>query len=217
MYPVPPIREDYGVPVFSASQLETYGEPDHYGIWQYTVIVSSDSLSPMVVDFQFENDHRGSLRPIHRYCRLKRFESILFQLLGQRGDVPEWLIFDIDEQCYLVNDPWYVWESVRCYLKDNKLKRYYNRIPAIIRRLGFKPEIQIGDSFFIENVITDFKKMSAQFDRHEPDRKYFPNLRFVALKLLELNGAVFNYYIPFIRTPRIKLQLEQFISKYHKV
>lgn len=45
--------------------------------------------------------------------------------------------------------------------------------------------------------------MSARFDLLEKDsRKYFPNLRYVALRMLSEEGILFAYKIPWIRTKR---------------
>jgi hypothetical protein len=45
------------------------------------------------------------------------------------------------------------------------------------------------------------------------ERKYFPNLRFVALKLIEKYGGKFNLKIPFIRTRRKFKILEKIINE----
>ena len=41
------------------------------------------------------------------------------------------------------------------------------------------------------------------------NRVYFPSLRFIAFKLLQLHGIEFKYKIPFVRTPRKLKAMEQ--------
>ena len=100
-------------------------------------------------------------------------------------------------------DPEQAWESVRRLLKQKGWWRYYNRIPSILRRLGVKLKIDFGDqAWLLEEVVLDFKKISARFEHVKTGRKYFPNLRYIALRLLERRGVKFELMIPFIRTAR---------------
>lgn len=58
-------------------------------------------------------------------------------------------------------------------------------------------------------VVNDFKAVHETFRRLEPQgRKYFPNLRFICLKMLERHNTKFEYRIPLIRTPRKLKPLE---------
>jgi len=52
-------------------------------------------------------------------------------------------------------------------------------------------------------VLEKFIQMSEKFDRikHSLERKYFPCLRYVAIRLLDIYGADFQYYIPIVKTP----------------
>ena len=45
---------------------------------------------------------------------------------------------------------------------------------------------------------------SGRFNERKAElgRVYFPSLRFVAFKLLEMHGVTFGYKVPFVRTPR---------------
>jgi len=64
-------------------------------------------------------------------------------------------------------------------------------------------------------IVNDFRILSSRFDKKKKvmGRIYFPSLRFVAFKLLEMYNVKFEYSIPFARTPR-KLQAMEKIWGY---
>jgi hypothetical protein len=102
-------------------------------------------------------------------------------------------------------DPGLVWNSVRGILKKNKGRIYYNRIPTILGMLGYEKKVQFGDSNeLVRVIVNDFRILSSRFDKKKKSmgRVYFPSLRFVACKLLEMYKVEFEYKIPFARTPR---------------
>lgn len=201
-FDVEPFRIDPGgVHVYTSTQIDLYGLPYLWGINDYYVITTKESLSPLATDWKFEQSRWGSLRPIHRYNRVKRFEYILFQLIGERGAVDQKIILDIQYAGYN-KDPRYVWESIRMLLKAKGLRQYYNRIPTIIQRLGLPYRINVQDP---RAIVEDFKALHYAFDHTSLERKYFPNLRFICFKMLERHGAEFGFHVPLIRTPR-KLQ-----------
>ncbi|MES2875520.1 MAG: hypothetical protein V4708_17480 [Bacteroidota bacterium] len=189
-----PIRYDGNCAVFTVEQVNLFGEPWEYGFEEYIVISSLDYERPPATDFKFERD-RGKLRPIHRYNRVKRFEWVLYQILGYRGDVPPEIV-DLVRKKYDKRRG-YIWASIQKILQRNKLRVYYNRIGQIIWRLtGWK--INFGDSYlFLQDLVRDFQCM--QFKKMGK-RKYFPNLRFVALKMLIRHGADFDYHVPLLKT-----------------
>ena len=202
--PIDPFRidDDY-VPVYTSSQIALYGLPDHWGILCYRVIELREDAAPMVTDYKMEGD-RGKLRPIHRYNRVERFEATLYQLLACRGKVPHKIIKLIREVGY-EKDPALVWNSIRTILKKNKGRVYYNRIPTILGMLGYEKKVQFGDSNeLVRLIVNDFRVLSSRFDQKKKTmgRIYFPSLRFVAFKLLEMYEVKFEYKIPFARTPR---------------
>lgn len=59
-----------------------------------------------------------------------------------------------------------------------------------------------------ENIVRDFKCIDAWFVRGYDkwkakwNRKYFPNLRYVALTLMEMHGYEYAYFVPKARTGR---------------
>lgn len=202
--PCQPIRYETGIPFYTSQQVDLYGEPYHWGIQEYEVVQLREDAHPFVTDYDMEQDRRGSLRPIHHYSRVERFESILYQLIGSRGRVPPEVVEHIRSVGYN-HDPDQIWESIRMILKRKKWRQYYNRIPTILQMLGYQERIEFGDNnAFVRELVNDFKKISQRFEEVKAKlaRSYFPNLRFIAFKLLERSGAVFQYKIPFVRTPR---------------
>lgn len=199
MFPQPePVRIEGTTHVYTTTQIDDYGFPYLWNVFDYYVISDLDYERPMTTDWKFEQSRWGSVRPIHRYSRLKRFESTLYQLLGLRGDVNLQVVVDIREIGY-DPDPRYIWDSLRRILKHLKLRKYYNRIPTIIMMLGLPYRIKTRN---FEEIVNDFRRVDTAFNSLTTDRKYFPNLRFVTLKLLERHGTAFGIRIPLIRTPR---------------
>lgn len=195
-----PVRVDVGgTHVYTSAQIDTYGFPYLWGVYDYYVITDPNDYVIYKTDWKFEQSRRDNLRPIHRYSRVKRFESTLFQLIGERGDISKEVISDI-KNIGFNSDPRYVWDSIRSILKQKGLRKYYNRIPTIIQRLGLPYRIHVKDPL---EVVNDFKAVHCAFDQQTlPDRKYFPNLRFICLKMLERHSATFGFRVPLIRTPR---------------
>lgn len=198
-----PIRFEGDMPVFTSEQINDYGLPDLYGYHNYEVIELEHTAHPLVTDFKFICE-RERPRPIHRYNRIERFEFILAQLLGRRGDVPDVVIRMMG---YVNKDTQCVWNSVRSILKHYKQRKYYNRIPTIILKLGLGPVFTWDRSQqTYDQIIKDFKILHNVFEyqpkRQQWNRKYFPSLRFVAVKLLERYGATCNFKVDFIRTKR---------------
>ena len=115
----------------------------------------------------------GSVRPIHRYIRQKRFEYTLYQLLGYRGYVPRELV-DLLEETGYDKRPRYIWESIRAFIKKHKFGNvYYNRIPTIIQMLNLNLQINIQDnSRFITDIIDEFKVISYVRRYAPPPKSY---------------------------------------------
>lgn len=214
-FPTPyrPIRIDDHIPIYTTAQIDMYGFPEHYGVTSYVVIQEHEDVAPMVMDYAMEQERRGALRPIHHYDRIERFTSTLYQLIGCRGKVPVDIIDTINEAEYN-SDPAYIWDSIRDILKTIPGgRKYYNRIPTILSMLGYKHKIDFQDQdYVIRDICLEFRKINAKYEliksRFE-NRKYFPSMRFIAFKLLEKHGAHFQYRIPFVRTPRKQVLLEE--------
>lgn len=209
--PIQPIRVENNIPFYTSQQINLFGLPHHWGVDQYQIVELYEDGRPPVTDYEIEQERRGSLRPVHHYNRVERFEQILYQLIGCRGVVPRLIIVHIQAVGFDPH-PDRVWDSVRSILKKNQWSNYYNRIPVILDQLGFERRIDFGDSNqFVLELVNEFRRISARFEELKPTlvRCYFPNLRYVAFKLLVEHGAVFQYKIPFLRTPRKEKQMDE--------
>ncbi len=202
--PVPIAYTPANVPVFSSVDIDIWGPPQDWGFTSFEVVEARETASPLVTDYKMEREFVGMMRPKHRYSRRERFVVTAMHLLGNRS-VPQkvmTLMTDID---FSGN----VWEEVRMRMKANGYRKYYNSIPFVLRQLGVKGVPQVGNELF-RKIVADFMRLSDLFDRSltRLGRKYFPNIRFVALKLFEVHGVVFGFDIPKVRTVRKKDSLE---------
>lgn len=200
-----PIRIDPdGKAVFTTDQMEDYGYPEWWGFYSYYVI---DGQPIYVSDYKQEQEYYS--RPIHRYSRVERFQTILKHLLGH-GTVPDKVVECVQSYNVLVTSST-VWDDVRKILKENGYSKYYSRIPHILSMLGCR--YIVFDNY--EKILNDFKRMSSKFDSMAWDRNYFPNLRFVALRMLEMEGAIFSYDIIRMRTKRKIKVMEDIFNKLY--
>ena len=78
---------------------------------------------------------------------------------------------------------------------------YYNRIGQIIWKMVRLKIDFVKKDRVLEMIVDEFRLM--QFT-HET-RKYFPNLRYVALRLLVDHGAVFEYDVPLLKSLHLHL------------
>lgn len=199
-----PIRFDEdGVAVFTNHQVDDYGFPEHWGFETYRIVENRDTVN-MATDYKMEMGYYR--RPIHRYCRKQRFTSTLHQLLGDKGKVPDWVVAIV--KTYL--KPGDMWNHTRNILKHYKLRLYYNRIPYIVQQITKTNSAKPVHSDQYRAVMADFDRFCYLFDNHKHSfkRKYFPNMRFMALKLIERHGIELNYSIPLTRTMRKRKDLE---------
>lgn len=199
-----PIRYDPdGAAVFTCNQLDDYGLPEHWGFEIYRIVENRDTLF-MTTDYKMESQYYK--RPIHRYCRKQRFQKVFYQLIGDKGKVPEWVIAIV--RTYL--KPGDVWNNTRSILKHYKLRLYYNRIPYIIQQITKTNSTKPVHVTKYTNVMEDFDRFCYLYEQHKHvfDRKYFPNMRYMALKFIERHGIELNYNIPLTRTMRKRKDLE---------
>lgn len=159
-------------------------------------------------------------RPVHHYCRIARFTFTLGQLLGFAGKVPDMpfficrMAFDNNQEIPLKK----IWNVVRTRLKLYNFRLYYNRIPTIIRRLNL-PHVQIRRTpMDIQPLLLDFIKLHETWNKHKSKfgRSYFPNLRYIALRLMEKYNLMPPYTIPFARTFRKKKSLDLLFDELTK-
>ena len=191
------LRYENGIPVYRREDVDLYGQPDYYGLSDYLVVCTLDDIAPRKMDWKEEQDRKGSLRPPHRYCRMARFKALLRDMVGGK-DIPQEAL-DLIKDFNGFEDG--LAERVRDRFKKSGFQKFYNSIPMIVKRLKGEP-IDF-DWRVIEICEQDFKAMSYKFDfEYQGRRKYFPNLRYVALTLFELNGFDYGLEIKKVRTPR---------------
>lgn len=210
-----PIRYESGIAIFSKDQLDTYGEPYHYGYEEY-LIIEEPTYKDYKTDFDFEKDRDFKMfKDKHRYCRIERFRSIFLQLCGVRGKI-EPNVLKLLRVSPIDPHPSRIHESIRKTLKQHKLTKYYNRIGSLIHALGYPYSIIIKGTGY-ETIEQLFKQFSTKFDKekHQLNRKYCPNLRYCSLQLMKLFGAKFEYNIPLLRTHRKKIILDHIWDSLH--
>lgn len=209
--PYKPIKYFNGnIPQYDLYDVCRFGEPELWGIVDYEVLDNFEISRPLVIDWGMEEERRGSLNPIHHYSQLARFESTLKQLLGgsRKSGFGEDLLLVVEVM--YDQDPKKVWDSVRSILKTNGWQKYYNRIPSILRCIGYKYVIKHPNWSTYNEIVQNFKDIVWVFNhnlKYKAIRKYFLNFRYVALKLMMIHGVEFGYHIPLLRTARIEAEL----------
>ncbi len=151
----------------------------------------------------------ASQKKIHRYSRKDRLKFTVCQLAGISGDVPERLI-DLIRHKLKTRNPNKIWNGVRKLLKKGKFRRYYNRIPHIIKQITGLRIIGF-DTGVLPRIENRFTELMIKFDTHFKEkwqRQYFLNMRFLCLKLIFEQGCLYPYYIPLIRTNRKRKYLD---------
>ena len=192
-----PLRIDPdGTPVFTNLQIDDYGLPEHWGYDKYIVTQSREAV--FVTDFKMEQER--FFKKTHRYCRTSRFKTCLLNLLGERGKIPAHVLSMVKN--FLKPNSIDKWNDTRKILKAFKQRRYYDNIPMILKHLNYGRLFKAITSETLEAIVNDFKALSTKFEETKTTRRYFPNIRFIVLKLLELHGVTQNYPIPFARTCR---------------
>ena len=193
-----PVRYEGKTAVFTTRDIDDYGMPELYGYDEY-IVVESRELN-VATDYKFEQDREW--KTIHRYSRLARFKKTFLNLLGERGSIPQPVLTIVST--YMPPDSVDKWNDVRKILKHYKQRNYYDNIPMILFKLGYGrcfPQLT-GEQ--INGITNDFKHISTKYEqiKNSHNRRYFPNIRYIVLKLLELHGYTPKYAIPFIRTHR---------------
>ena len=205
-----PIRiDDDGIPLFTNLQIDDYGFPEYWGFEKYRVIESREGN--FVSDHTLE--HERDFRKIHRYCRMSRFKTCLLHLLGERGKIPAHVTTMV--KAYLKPDSTDKWNDTRRILKAYKQRRYYDMIPLILKNLNYGRLFKAVTPEQYNNIMIDFMFLSTKFEETKTTRRYFPNIRFIVLKLLEEHGVEQNYPIPLARTTRkLKSLNELWVNLY---
>jgi len=216
MIPYHPIRVTNNIPEYSIIDIENFGKPDYYGIENYLVIDSYEK--ELVLDWHDEVHLITDGQYIHRYDRIQRFTATLFQFIGHSRVVIPLQLINIIKNNGFSTHPKLVWNSIRSILKKYDYTKFYNRIPCILKILKYPYNIRYkGDMLF--KIQNDFKKINDNFNEKKKELgiNYFPNIRYVALYLMEKNGFVFEYHIPKTRVKKIETKLYLLINKLIQV
>lgn len=204
-----------GKAIFTTSQL-AWGYPEDFG-WSspYEVI---EQEQPLALNYSDEIN-LPKLRPVHRYCRRERFKTVLAQLMGYTGfatnkqqklNLPD-KIKNILPRNIKYTPKSQMWETVREALKEHRYHIYYNRIPAILASLSMIQYKIFANEGKFSNILADFDRMHQVFAKikHTLHRKYFPSLRYVALRLMEKHNVRQPFEIPLTRTVQKRAELAE--------
>ncbi len=174
------------------------------------------ALSTPWFALEYADEVKAKQQRIHRYSRVARFKFTLYQLLGMSGDVDNSIILIVMGDPRLQTSPPKIWNSVRSILKSHKLRKYYNRIPYIIRRVaGLKITGITGRK--LTAIMAQFLKISWQFDngkRKDWNLSYFLNMRFVAVCLMKRFDIIYPYAVPSARTARKRRYLTLLFDEF---
>ena len=104
-----------------------------------------------------------------------------------------------------------IWEHVRDILKKHKLAKYYNRIPAILGMAGYDRGTCTVPKDAYNRILCDFDRLAKAFNDIKEDvgRKYFPSLRYIALKLMARHEVKTDWPITGMRTMHKKNALDK--------
>lgn len=192
-----------GVPLFTNLQIDDYGMPELWGYTAYRVVESREGV--FVSDYKMEQERY--IQKTHRYSREARFKVCLLNLLGERGRIPDMILSMVKSALNPASAD--KWNDTRRILKHYRQRKYYDNIPSILRMLKYDRLFNPITSEQFEALINDYRCLSTRFESIKTGRRYFPNIRFVVFKLLELHNINPNYPIPFARTSRKLKSLHQ--------
>lgn len=198
-----PISYHGTIPVFTKHQMDLYGLPSDWGYEEYHIV---DDGPDHVTDYDMEQQYRGNARPVHRYNRKERFLMTLQQLCGHRGKVPPHIVTLVKTYASSTGD---LFQNVRNILKHYGMRIYYNRIPTLLQQV-FQMYCAVVTAEQYESMMELYDEFNTWFlgCSNQFHRSYFPNMRFLALTILEHHGIVLPYTIPKARTARKLKELQ---------
>lgn len=192
-----------GIPVYSKWQIDLYGPPHQIS---YLVVDDVVTYLPSFTEIQ---NRMENLEHVHHYNRIERFTTILLQIVGdarissKKGmKCIKKISRNIPANIDLYPLPT-IYQIIRNVMRQNGLKIYYNRIATILNEFNITNTRSHYSVELINNVIGDFQKMHYAFTKIKKDlkRTYFPNLKFVALKLLLKYGFTNPFNLKLAKTP----------------
>lgn len=202
------LRIENGVHVYTSTYIDLYGVPD---VEKFMVIEEPEYSHPVSLSY-FDQLQVEYPKPknVHHYSRFLRFKTVLSQILGLSGFKTQkslLMLENVHEQMssiYKYVPPCLAWDKVHKILRDHKYQVFYNRVPAILEifepvSISFKGIIT---PIIFHKILNKFRKMDTIFNKEKKNlgRKYFPSLRFIALKLLDEYGIKLPITIPLTRT-----------------
>lgn len=222
--PSPPLRpdrpaywdEDNHAPVFTTSQIELGGPPEHYGFHDYLVVETDETAHPFALNYEDEWYYRSNHRPKHRYSRPYRIRWTLSHLVGLAGKNPEPVLARLRAELpgpeLLQSRSVHEW--VRHRLKRWGHKELYLSVPYLVAELG-GPRWH-ANTRQVAGVYADALKLHTTFDALRKQgrlgRQRFPKLQYVLLKLLDRHGVLAPYRVPWARTSIKRRQLRDFLA-----
>lgn len=208
-----PHHYDGETPVFTSDQINN-SQPEQFGFTDYLVI---DGEPIYALNWADEQQIDKRKRPVHRYCRKERFRFVLCQLLGCSGRISPKIFhhFINMEISHIPNS--LLWPFLRSELKKQGW-RIYNRIPGLVGELG-RSKARMTNLVAYKEILDNFEKMHLVWPKvkGEFNRKYFPNLRYVALKLMRKSGIEPVIDIPLTHTPIKQQTLDEIYEKMWEI
>lgn len=210
-----PYKEEDGVFFFNKHDVDIYGCPTLHGYHRFYVIDNE----PTYVYTTYE-ENRGydlpTLRQPHLYDRLLRFRIIVQQLLGYSLSVAK-KVRQSEAWISTMNKVSEVrenhWIECRQILKVSNFSKYYNSIPAIVRQHCYFKEMHCYTEKDFNDIMNMFVKLERTFNMNKQGRCYFPNLRFMALRIMKQLKIPLLFPIPLLINKKRLKQLEDiFIS-----
>lgn len=206
-----PCKDKWGASFFTSGQILQHGDPEVNG-WSkpFYVVEEEEDSHPRITTYASTKDVYLTEKKIHRYCRISRFRGVLYHLMGmgtfttrkskdRLNEISSDLPVNIS-----YTPPCLMWNTLWGLLKRNKISKCYSTIPTIVKALKLNENKKNDQSKTIfKKVMDDFIDMHNIFEsiKKDMDRRYFPSLRAIALKLLHRHGFELSIAIPIARTP----------------
>ena len=218
---------------FTREQIDMFGKPNYPS---YYVVEEREVLFGMEWEDELQLPRP---RKVHRYNRSTRFRHILTQLCCMTGNVPIEVVAKVADELgvkYKIWERWQrrkdgsrkikewellekydydpddIWDRVRIFLRDNKLGLYYNRIPTILNHFGIRTKKNITPKQYT-GIIEEFQQLSDAWISSK--KIYFPDLRYVALRLMNKHGIDVCYRIPWVNTKRKLKSLHEKVERIY--
>ncbi len=223
-----PFKIENDVHLYLTSEIDDYGFPEENGYFGKYLVIDGEpdyqTTYEQEISFNYDNNdliNCTKKRPIHRYDRFSRFRTTVLNLLGKtkfKSEISKYKIDMLFEQIpnWIQNNcsPCLAWSVYKQYLKKEKLRIFYNRIPKLymigIQQRNCKEKTFIPD---LKNLFKDYVKFEKEFFNLDTKRKYFPNMRHLAIRLFEKNGINPPIEIPKMKTLSKRNQIDEYIKK----